>query len=54
VAEDKTVAGWTENRRVEIRLLVNKGIAGQVGQEKGSAPNGKVTKEMRVCERYLL
>jgi hypothetical protein len=38
VAENKTVAGWTENRRVEIKLMVNKGIAGQVGQEKGSAP----------------
>jgi len=37
VAEDKTVAGWTENQRVEISLMVNKGIAVQVGQEKGSA-----------------
>lgn len=31
VAENKTKAGRAKNRRVEIRLMVNKGIAGQVG-----------------------
>ena len=30
VAENKTKAGRAKNRRVEIRLMVNKGIAGQV------------------------
>jgi outer membrane protein OmpA-like peptidoglycan-associated protein len=32
VAENKTAAGRAKNRRVEIRLMVNKGIAGTVGQ----------------------
>jgi len=32
VAENKTVAGRAKNRRVEIRLMVNKGIAGTVGK----------------------
>ena len=32
VAENKTKAGRAKNRRVEIRLMVNKGIAGQVGK----------------------
>ncbi len=31
VAENKTAAGRAKNRRVEIRLMVNKGIAGRVG-----------------------
>jgi OOP family OmpA-OmpF porin len=31
VAENKTKAGRAKNRRVEIRLMVNKGIAGTVG-----------------------
>jgi OOP family OmpA-OmpF porin len=31
VAENKTAAGRAKNRRVEIRLLRNKGIAGQTG-----------------------
>ena len=31
VAENKTQAGRAKNRRVEIRLMVNKGIAGKVG-----------------------
>ena len=30
VAENKTKAGRAKNRRVEIRLMINKGIAGQV------------------------
>ena len=33
VAENKTSAGRAKNRRVEIRLMVNKGIAGRVGGE---------------------
>jgi outer membrane protein OmpA-like peptidoglycan-associated protein len=32
VAENKTAAGRAKNRRAEIRLMVNKGIAGTVGQ----------------------
>ncbi len=32
VAENTTAAGRAKNRRVEIRLMVNKGIAGKVGQ----------------------
>ena len=32
VAENKTKAGRAKNRRVEIRLMINKGIAGTVGQ----------------------
>ena len=32
VAENKTAAGRAKNRRVEIRLMVNKGIAGTVSQ----------------------
>lgn len=32
VAENKTAAGRAKNRRVEIRLMINKGIAGTVGQ----------------------
>jgi outer membrane protein OmpA-like peptidoglycan-associated protein len=32
VAENKTKAGRAKNRRVEIRLMVNKGIAGTVGK----------------------
>ncbi len=32
VAENKTKAGRAKNRRVEIRLMVNKGISGQVGK----------------------
>ena len=32
VAENKTAAGRSKNRRVEIRLMINKGIAGTVGQ----------------------
>jgi outer membrane protein OmpA-like peptidoglycan-associated protein len=32
VAENKTAAGRSKNRRVEIRLMVNKGIAGTVGK----------------------
>jgi len=32
VAENKTAAGRAKNRRVEIRLMVNKGIAGTVGK----------------------
>ena len=31
VAENKTKAGRAKNRRVEIRLMINKGIAGTVG-----------------------
>ena len=31
-AENKTAAGRAKNRRVEIRLMVNKGVSGQVGQ----------------------
>ena len=31
VAENKTKEGRTKNRRVEIRLMVNKGIAGHPG-----------------------
>lgn len=31
VAENKTKSGRAKNRRVEIRLMVNKGISGQVG-----------------------
>jgi outer membrane protein OmpA-like peptidoglycan-associated protein len=33
VAENKTAAGRAKNRRVEIRLMVNKGIANTVGQK---------------------
>src|SRR4030095_12666802 len=33
VAENKTKAGRAKNRRVEIRLMVNKGIAGTVGNK---------------------
>jgi outer membrane protein OmpA-like peptidoglycan-associated protein len=32
VAENKTAAGRAKNRRVEIRLMSNKGISGNVGQ----------------------
>ena len=32
VAENKSAAGRAKNRRVEIRLMVNKGIAGTVGK----------------------
>jgi len=32
VAENKTAAGRAKNRRVEIRLMVNKGISGNVGK----------------------
>ena len=32
VAENKTAAGRAKNRRVEIRLMINKGIAGTVGK----------------------
>jgi len=32
VAENKTKAGRAKNRRVEIRLMINKGIAGTVGK----------------------
>jgi len=32
VAENKTKAGRAKNRRVEIRLMVNKGISGNVGK----------------------
>ena len=35
VAENKTKAGRAKNRRVEIRLMVNKGIAGSVAGSKG-------------------
>ena len=35
VAENKTKAGRSKNRRVEIRLMVNKGIAGTVAGSKG-------------------
>jgi outer membrane protein OmpA-like peptidoglycan-associated protein len=35
VAENTTKAGRAKNRRVEIRLMVNKGIAGTVAGEKG-------------------
>lgn len=35
VAENTTKAGRAKNRRVEIRLMVNKGIAGTVTGEKG-------------------
>jgi outer membrane protein OmpA-like peptidoglycan-associated protein len=34
VAENKTKQGRAKNRRVEIRLMINKGIAGQVGQKQ--------------------
>jgi OmpA-OmpF porin, OOP family len=37
VAENKTAAGRAKNRRVEIRLMANKGITGNVG-EKASTP----------------
>ncbi len=33
VADNKTKEGRAKNRRVEIRLMVNKGIAGTVGKE---------------------
>lgn len=33
VAENKTSAGRAKNRRVEIRLMVNKGISGQVSKQ---------------------
>jgi flagellar motor protein MotB len=33
VAENKTSEGRAKNRRVEIRLMVNKGIAGKVAGE---------------------
>ena len=33
VAENKTAAGRAKNRRVEIRLMVNKGIAGTTGEQ---------------------
>jgi outer membrane protein OmpA-like peptidoglycan-associated protein len=32
VAENKTASGRAKNRRVEIRLMINKGISGNVGQ----------------------
>jgi OmpA-OmpF porin, OOP family len=35
VAENKTKVGRAKNRRVEIRLMVNKGIAGTVAGSKG-------------------
>ena len=35
VAENKTAAGRAKNRRAEIRLMINKGIAGRVGQGNG-------------------
>ena len=35
VAENTTKAGRAKNRRVEIRLMINKGIAGTVGQTPG-------------------
>ncbi len=35
VAENKTASGRAKNRRVEIRLMVNKGIAGSVTQSQG-------------------
>ena len=35
VAENKTKTGRAKNRRVEIRLMVNKGIAGSVAGSKG-------------------
>jgi OmpA-OmpF porin, OOP family len=34
VAENTTKAGRAKNRRVEIRLMINKGIAGTVGQKQ--------------------
>ena len=34
VAENKTAAGRAKNRRVEIRLMINKGIAGTVGAKQ--------------------
>jgi outer membrane protein OmpA-like peptidoglycan-associated protein len=34
VAENKTASGRAKNRRVEIRLMANKGITGQVGDQK--------------------
>jgi len=34
VAENKTATGRAKNRRVEIRLMVNKGIAGTVGEKQ--------------------
>src|SRR5687768_13126518 len=36
VADNTTKAGRAKNRRVEIRLMVNKGIAGQVGTKSGN------------------
>ena len=36
VAENKTKAGRAKNRRVEIRLMVNKGIAGKVTSGSGN------------------
>ena len=36
VADNTTKAGRAKNRRVEIRLMVNKGIAGQVGTSSGN------------------
>jgi len=36
VAENKTKAGRAKNRRVEIRLMVNKGIAGKVSSGSGN------------------
>jgi outer membrane protein OmpA-like peptidoglycan-associated protein len=34
VAENKTAEGRAKNRRVEIRLMINKGIAGTVGEKQ--------------------
>ena len=34
VAENQTKAGRAKNRRVEIRLMINKGIAGTVAGQK--------------------
>jgi outer membrane protein OmpA-like peptidoglycan-associated protein len=36
VAENKTAAGRAKNRRVEIRLMINKGISGNVGNKTGN------------------
>src|SRR5688572_17264020 len=36
VADNTTKAGRAKNRRVEIRLMINKGIAGQVGTKSGN------------------